>query len=195
MEEYDGLNDRAADSTRGILKPGLGRFHFSLTRRAPAAGGAAGERLERALAERAGDPTAHVRAVEGFLRERLPAPDPRYELVASVAAEMLTAPPGTTVAKLAERHAVSQRTLQRLFRDYVGVGPKWVLKRYRMHEAAERIAAGEAASGAELAFELGYADQSHFIGDFRSQIGLSPGEYARACAEASADREPVPAGR
>lgn len=152
--------------------------------------GAAGTGLAVALAGHSGDPDPQITAIESFLRERLPSRDPQYELIAAVVAAMLTAPPATTVAELADRHAVSPRTLQRLFREYVGVGPKWVLKRYRMHEAAERIAAGEAGSGAELAFELGYSDQSHFISDFRSQIGLSPGAYARACAEA-AGAEPV----
>jgi AraC-like DNA-binding protein len=155
--------------------------------------GDAGVELEKALGTHAADPDAHIATVEGFLRRRLPQPDPRYEVVTAVVDEMLSIGPGTTVAELAERHAVSQRTLQRLFRDYVGVGPKWVLKRYRMHEAAERIAAGEASDGAELAAELGYFDQSHFIHDFTAQIGRSPGDYARAVA-AAAGREPALVG-
>jgi AraC-like DNA-binding protein len=154
--------------------------------------GGAGAHLERELARRAGDPDGHIEAVEAFLRERLPAPDLRFELVRAVVGEMLVATPGTTVAELAERHAVSQRTLQRLFRDHVGVGPKWVLKRYRIHEAAERIAAGEVDDQASLALELGYFDQPHFIRDFTAQIGRSPGAYARACA-AAAGRDPGPA--
>jgi len=152
--------------------------------------GAAGARLERRLAAVGGNPERHIEAVEEFLAARLPAPDARYRLVCAVVREMLIAAPGTTVAELAERHAVSPRTLQRLFRDYVGVGPKWVLKRYRMHEAAERIAAGEADDHAALAAELGYFDQPHFIRDFRSQIGQTPAAYARACA-AAAGREPA----
>jgi AraC-like DNA-binding protein len=152
--------------------------------------GASGRRLERGLAAVAGDAGAHIELVEDYLSARLPDPDPRYELVSEVVAEMLSAAPGTTVAELAERHAVSPRNLQRLFREYVGVGPKWVLKRYRVHEAAERIAAGEVEDGAALAADLGYADQSHFIADFSAQVGRSPGEYARACA-AAAGREPA----
>ncbi len=153
--------------------------------------GSAGIHLERELADAAGDPDAHLRLVEDFLRERLPEPDPRYELVRAAVADMLSSPPSTTVAELADRQAVSPRTLQRLFRDYVGVSPKWVLKRYRMHEAAERIAAGETDGGAELALDLGYFDQAHFIRDFTAQIGSSPGAYARACAAAAG--RPVPA--
>jgi AraC-like DNA-binding protein len=105
--------------------------------------GDAGAQLEHELVRCAANPDGHIEAVERFLRERLPAPDQRYELVMSAARTMLAAPPGTTVTELAERYAVSRRTLQRLFREYVGVGPKLVLKRYRMHEAAQRIAAGE----------------------------------------------------
>lgn len=146
--------------------------------------GDAGISLELELASCAGDADRHIAAVESFLAERLPPPDPRYEIVRAVTRDMLHGAPGTTVAALAERHAVSARTLQRLFREYVGVGPKWVLKRYRMHEAAERIASGEAADHAALAADLGYFDQSHFIRDFSDQIGVSPGEYARACAAA-----------
>jgi AraC-like DNA-binding protein len=147
--------------------------------------GAPGDRLHRRLAA-ARDEDEHIEAVETFLVERLPAPDTRYDLVRAVAAAMLVSEPGTTVAELAERFAVSQRTLQRAFADFVGVGPKWVLKRYRMHEAAERIAAGEAHDGAALALDLGYFDQSHFIRDFTAQIGVSPSAYERTCAAAAA---------
>jgi AraC-like DNA-binding protein len=156
--------------------------------------GQPGARLARELADRYGDPDAHIEVVESFLRERLPPPDPRYELVSRVVAEMLVVEPGTTVAELADRYAVSQRTLQRLFREHVGVGPKWVLKRYRMHVAADRIAAGEADDHAALALDLGYFDQAHFIRDFTAQIGLSPGAYARAC-DAAAGREPALVGQ
>jgi AraC-like DNA-binding protein len=74
--------------------------------------------------------------------------------------------------------------LQRLFRDYVGVTPKWVLKRYRVHEAAERLASGEAQDAAWLAADLGYSDQPHFIRDFAAQVGCTPHAYLSTCAAA-----------
>lgn len=147
--------------------------------------GGAGARLERDLCALGKDEDEHIAAVETFLRERRPEPDPRYALVREVVEAMLVTEPGTTVADLAERHAVSQRTLQRAFRDFVGVGPKWVLRRYRMHEAAERIAAGEVHDGASLALALGYFDQAHFIRDFTAQIGMPPSAYERSCARSA----------
>jgi AraC-like DNA-binding protein len=114
-------------------------------------------------------------------------------LLRQVLADMLAADHTLTVADFARRHALSQRTLQRLFRDYVGVPPKWVLKRYRVHEAAERLASGEVEDGASLAADLGYSDQSHFIREFTAQVGVPPGAYARACALARGDAAPVSA--
>jgi AraC-like DNA-binding protein len=73
---------------------------------------------------------------------------------------------------------VSPRSLQRLFRTHVGVGPKWLIRLYRIKEAAARIEEGDVVQWADLADQLGYADQAHFINDFRRLLGRSPGEYA-----------------
>ncbi len=79
--------------------------------------------------------------------------------------------------ELAAHAGYSKRTLQRLFREYVGVSPKWVLQRIRLHEAAERMAEGE-GDWPRLALELGYFDQAHFIKAFKAVIGRSPADYA-----------------
>jgi AraC-like DNA-binding protein len=50
----------------------------------------------------------------------------------------------TKVEDVACRFNLSIRTLQRMFHRYVGVSPKWLIRRYRLREAAERLASGEA---------------------------------------------------
>lgn len=78
------------------------------------------------------------------------------------------------------RWHVSERRLQRLFGEQVGVGPKWVIQRFRLHEAVERIAASSRAlDWAQFAQDLGYYDQSHFIRDFRRLVGATPADYLR----------------
>jgi AraC-like DNA-binding protein len=67
----------------------------------------------------------------------------------------------------------------------VGVSPKWVLQRYRLQEAAERMASGEATDPAELALDLGYFDQAHFGNDFRRYVGIPPAAYAAMVAGAA----------
>jgi AraC-like DNA-binding protein len=73
-----------------------------------------------------------------------------------------------------------KRRLERIFREYVGVSPKWVIQRYRMHEAAEQIAEGRAGDMGDLALRLGYFDQAHFIRDFKAIVGRPPGQYRAA---------------
>jgi AraC-like DNA-binding protein len=82
------------------------------------------------------------------------------------------------VDDLVGRSGLPLRTLQRRFVRAVGVTPKWVLLRYRLHEAAERLKAAPSTSLAALAAELGYADQAHFARDFRGTIGVPPQVFA-----------------
>lgn len=83
---------------------------------------------------------------------------------------------------------ISVRSLHRLFERHVGVGPKWIVRRSRVQNAAERVARGEHVDWAATAHELGYHDQSHLIRDFRDQIGLTPAAYARRCELSVTDR-------
>jgi methylphosphotriester-DNA--protein-cysteine methyltransferase len=80
----------------------------------------------------------------------------------------------------------SPRSLQRVFRTYVGVGPKWIIRLYRIKEAAARIEDGNVTTWADLALRLGYADQAHFVDDFRRIIGRPPARYAGAIHRSTA---------
>lgn len=98
----------------------------------------------------------------------------------------------TRVDQLTERFDVEIRTMQRLFRRYVGAGPKWVLRRYRLQDGAHLLAQGNDAELARLAADLGYFDQAHFSHDFKAQIGLTPAEYAAAQASEVSRALPQP---
>ncbi|TDV51924.1 helix-turn-helix domain-containing protein [Actinophytocola oryzae] len=117
-------------------------------------------------------------AIEAFLLDRLPAADPRVTEAADAVASIVATPGLTRVEKLAAECGTSVRGLQRLFAEHVGVGPKWVIRRYRLREVTERMAAGGEIDWAALAADLGYADQGHFIRDFKNMFGEPPGWYA-----------------
>ncbi|RYZ31303.1 MAG: AraC family transcriptional regulator, partial [Propionibacteriaceae bacterium] len=115
--------------------------------------------------------------VEAALRPLVGEPDPDHLLVAALVAEMLADPTLVRVAQLSERHGLSARRLQRLFARYVGVGPKWVLARHRMHDVVAALDAGHEGSLADLAAEHGWYDQAHFTRDFRALVGITPARY------------------
>ena len=114
------------------------------------------------------------------------APDPRYDLLLDVVADMLADHTLLGVADAAERHAVTVRTLQRLFTHYVGVGPKWVLARYRLHDAVADLDAGWSGTLTDLAVRYGWYDQAHFTRDFTALVGVTPGQYRDRATTADA---------
>lgn len=108
-------------------------------------------------------------------------PDPAYLQLLEVVAAVLGDRTLVRVDDVAERTGTSVRSLQRLFHRYVGVGPKRVLQRYRLQDAADLIDAGEVDDLAALAADLGWFDQAHFSRDFRDAVGETPSAYlARA---------------
>jgi AraC-like DNA-binding protein len=115
-----------------------------------------------------------------FLRVRLPPADERTLLAGRIVDAVADDLDLHSADELARRFDMTLRALQRLFNDQVGVGPKWVINRYRMHEAVARVQAGQPVSWAALAQDLGYFDQAHFIADFRKLVGRTPGDYAKA---------------
>lgn len=140
----------------------------------------------RALAE--SDSVRALGQIAAFLGARRPAVDPNVALVSAIAARVAADREIVRVEALAVAFGLSLRTLQRLFADYVGVSPKWVIQRYRLHEAAERINRGEVVAWSDLALDLGYADQAHFIRDFRRLVGKTPAAYQLAFEEVARSR-------
>jgi len=172
-----GLRFRA-----GAFRAWLGRPVHTLTDRTLAwhelFEGDVGE-AEREVLGAAGD-AAMVEAAEALLRRRMPAADPQVEVIGRILKIAEDDRSLTRADQLAERAGMSLRALQHLFSDYVGVSPKWVIRRYRLHDAAHRLASGEAPDLAELAQQLGFFDQAHFTRDFHTLVGKPPAEYRRA---------------
>lgn len=129
------------------------------------------------LAQR--DEVRMVKLAEQFIFQRLPERDETVEQVNQIIDWIKTNPTITRVDQVAGRFSMSNRTLQRLFNHYVGVSPKWVIQRYRLHEAADHLAEGSVDDWPQLALKLGYFDQAHFIKDFKTIVGKSPAEYAK----------------
>lgn len=113
-----------------------------------------------------------------FLEAHVPSQD-RLTRSAGRAVEEIVENRGVTrVQDLVARLGTSERTLQRLFRRYVGASPRWIIKRYRIYEALGRLSVARPADFVALAQSLGYFDQAHFINDFKRLVGCAPSEYA-----------------
>jgi AraC-like DNA-binding protein len=128
------------------------------------------------------DEDARVAALDAFLLGLGPRPDPQADLAMTLVDRIRTDRAIRRVTDFARAEGLSVRLLQRLFAAYVGVGPKWVILRYRIHEALEHAETERAVDWAALAADLGYADQAHLVRDFTTTVGVPPTVYAQAVA-------------
>ncbi|MFZ3264647.1 MAG: AraC family transcriptional regulator [Terriglobales bacterium] len=120
-----------------------------------------------------------IQAANAFFHVRMPQPDPALLLAGQLVDRILQKPEIKTVDDLVRSAGMGKRSLQRLFSEYVGVSPKWVIRRYRLHELIEKFNSGGEPDWSQLALDLGYFDQAHLINDFKSFVGYPPTEYKK----------------
>lgn len=135
--------------------------------------------LEHALLS-APDEAGMAAIMDRFLGPLAPRRDGLASLAEEVVATIATDRGLVRVEDVAGALGVGPRRLQRLFAEYVGAGPKWVIRRFRINEALARATSGAPVSWGELANDLGYSDQAHFIRDFTTTVGVPPAAYIRA---------------
>ena len=121
---------------------------------------------------------AAVAAVESALAALLPV-DKEGELVNAVVEYVEGDSDVHRVGQVCEKFAIGERSLQRLTARRIGLSPKWLIQRRRLHEAAERLSGEDRPDLARVAADLGYADQAHFGRDFRAVTGLTPRQLAQ----------------
>ena len=126
------------------------------------------------------DDLTMVAQAQALLLARLPQVDDAALLSARLTAAAAAHNGPASVAQLCEKMAIGERRLQRLFANYVGVPPKWVIQRYRLQEAIWRLAQPDAPDLASLAHELGFFDQAHFSRSFAELVGSTPLDYRRS---------------
>jgi len=126
------------------------------------------------------DNAGRVRLLTDFLAADLPEPDPLAFRLADLVGLIAVRADLVRVGQVADLAGLSVRQLQHLFAEYVGAGPKWVIERSRLRRAVEGVGQAAAPRLADLAAELGYADQAHMTRSFVASVGSTPGRYARA---------------
>lgn len=81
------------------------------------------------------------------------------------------------IARLAADLGVTERTLQRRFRDHLGINPKHAARLVRIErltEALDRESSVSQRPLAALALSSGYADQSHMTNEVGRVLGVTP---------------------
>lgn len=78
---------------------------------------------------------------------------------------------------LHDSSGVCARHFRRVFKNVIGVPPKYFCKVVQMNTAFEALKEEDPQKLHHIALDCGYYDQSHFINDFRNMFGLSPEKF------------------
>jgi AraC-like DNA-binding protein len=122
-------------------------------------------------------PTAEVRfgILETFLLSQPWSSVRRHPGVAT-AVQAIEANPSIQMADLRHLVGMTTKRLIALFRSEIGLSPK-AYARIRRLQAALRLLGAGTMTGAQVAAEVGYFDQAHFVREFRSFTGMTPTQY------------------
>ncbi|WP_019340177.1 helix-turn-helix transcriptional regulator [Stutzerimonas stutzeri] len=135
--------------------------------------------LSDALAEL--DRDAQQRLVERELLARLndtqTRRSPAQQLLSQIAAHQGRA----RLADLMRAVPLGQRQLERVFRHQVGLTPKQFSRIQRVALVRDELRIG--GSLPDTALTCSYADQAHFIHDFKAVVGMTPGQYRLRAVE------------
>lgn len=83
----------------------------------------------------------------------------------------------TTLAEIQSCLNLSERSLERNFNSNIGISPKLFLRINRFQAALNCIRKKSFSNLTELAYHHSYADQSHFISEFKEFAGINPKQY------------------
>ncbi|HMR82586.1 MAG TPA: helix-turn-helix domain-containing protein, partial [Niabella sp.] len=83
------------------------------------------------------------------------------------------------IGYLAQHYHISERQLERRFKQHIGFNPKHYLQILRFEKAVELINTNKFTNLSDIAYELNYYDQAHFINEFKSFSGYTPLAFCR----------------
>jgi transcriptional regulator GlxA family with amidase domain len=154
-------------------------------RSARSALGEAADALERAVAAEA-EPDAKLAQLErAFLDLLVSVPKPKL-LSRPIALEAMKAHGVTRISELQQNHRIQARQLERIFLEEIGVSAKIFCRIVRFNHAKSMIERNADVDLRQLAYECGYADQSHFTRNFRELFGRTPADFKALMKQAEA---------
>jgi AraC-like DNA-binding protein len=137
-------------------------------------------RRGRELEERinlAGSFEARIAIIDAEFTRAVAAEDPSDPIIEKAVAMIIRSAGAVSVKRLTCQLGTSERRLERMFKDRVGLLPKMFSRIVRFQTVLRAIESGSSPKILDAALDHGYYDQSHLIRDFREFAGAPPVSY------------------
>ena len=100
-----------------------------------------------------------------------------------ILARMMGGKGKTALREVQSELNISERLLERIFKINVGVSPKLFLRINRFQNALDQIRKQKLQSFSDAVCQCDYADQSHYIREFKEFSGVNPKQFLRRANE------------
>ncbi len=101
------------------------------------------------------------------------------EIVQYALSQIVTSHGSIPLEKLQENLQLSERSFERKFKQWVGISPNLFSRVCRFQTSLNQVRNNNYHKLSDIAFDNGYADQSHFIRAFKEFCGLPPNQYQK----------------
>ncbi len=121
-------------------------------------------------------PEQKFAAVDAWLLSRLRT---SYDVPADILhiLEHLQKQPASQYRQIIERYPKTQKHLIAQFKKYIGLTPKYYQRILRFNEVMQEIHKSKKIEWSQIAYQCNYADQSHFIKEFKHFSGFNPQQF------------------
>ena len=102
------------------------------------------------------------------------------EIIKYATDEMMCNPDTEILSIIQNKLELNERTFQRIFKRYVGVTPNQYRRICQFQVSFTQVRAKDFDKLSDVAYENGFADQSHFIRSFKEFTQITPNDYLKS---------------
>lgn len=120
-----------------------------------------------------------VEILDNLLIQQLTQNKRECEIIQHITDQIMINPGTQVLSELLEKSKLNERTFQRIFKKYVGVTPNQYRRICQFHISFSQLRAKDFDKLSDVAYDNGFADQSHFIRSFKEFTQITPNDYLK----------------
>ncbi len=121
-----------------------------------------------------------VEVLDNLLMHQLTQNKKECEIIQNITDQIIYNPGTEILAEVLEKFKLNERKFQRIFKKYVGVTPNQYRRICQFHISFAQLRAKDFEKLSDVAYDNGFADQSHFIRSFKEFTQITPNDYLKA---------------
>jgi len=121
-----------------------------------------------------------VEAIDNLLIQQLQQNKRECEIIKYATDEMMCNPDTEILSAIRNKLMLNTRTFQRIFKKYVGITPGHYRRICQFQVSFSQLRSKEFNTLTDVAYDNGFADQSHFIRSFKEFTQITPNDYLRS---------------